>query len=267
MFEHIVLGAIQGLTEWLPISSKGCVMAAKVYFFHSNESINELINYALILHLGTFFAAVIYFWTDITAIVKSAFSAPHGGSTARSLLIFLVITTLLTALGQFIMTSSPALAYSAPHAKAVLMSILAALFIVAGVLQIKTDNGGRRPAGDAKITDGIFLGFIQALAALPGFSRTGATMAALLLRGFDKDQALKLSFLMSLPVILISNIIRNYERIFIWGPQWIGVLTAFIVGILSLKTILSLAKRVNFGGFLIFIGGILTIAILTGMLD
>ncbi len=267
MLEQIVLGAIQGITEWIPVSSKGCVIAAKVYFFHSQESLNELVNYALLLHLGTFFAAVIYFWNDIVNILKSAFTPKDEGSDARRILVFLVLTTMLTALGQLIVTQVSALAYSAPRAKTALMSLIAALLIVAGFLQLKARSGGKRQAGSAGIVDGILLGLTQAMATLPGLSRAGTTIAVLLFRNFDKDQALKLSFLMSLPVILIGNIIKNYHAILSWGPQWAGVLSAFVVGILSIGAIMRFARKVNFGAFLIFIGAVMAIATLTGMLD
>ena len=267
MFEHIVLGAIQGITEWIPISSKACVIAAKVHLFHSQDNLNELINYALLLHLGTFFAAVIYFYKDISQILKSAFQPKDDGTGARKILVFLFLTTCLTALGQLIVTRVSALTYAAPHAKTALTSVIAALLMVAGFLQLKSTSNGRRQAADVKPIDGIILGLVQAMTTLPGLSRAGTTIAALVFRNFDKDQALKLSFLMSLPVILLGNIVKNHAAILSWGPQWAGVLSAFIVGILSISAIMSFARKINFGVFLIFIGSILTIAVLSRALD
>jgi undecaprenyl-diphosphatase len=267
MLEHIVLGAIQGVTEWIPVSSKACVIAAKVHFFHSTDSLNELINYALLLHLGTFLAATVYFWQDIKKILQAMVHPQTAEPEAHKILIFLLITTGLTGLGQFLINAFSALAHSAPHAKAALTGIIASLLIVAGFLQLKAPTDGKRTPKDIRLADGIFLGLVQALATLPGLSRAGTTIAALTFRNFDKEYALKLSFLMSLPVILIGNVIRNYRAILAFGPQWAGVLVAFIVGILSIGLLMNFARKVNFGAFLIFIGSILAVATMTGALD
>jgi undecaprenyl-diphosphatase len=267
MFEQMILGAIQGVTEWVPISSKACVIAAKVHLFKNTGSLNELINYALLLHLGTFFAAVIYFWKDIKAIFASAFNPKETEGDGRKILVFLLITTALTALGQLVINKVDALAYSAPRVKILITLLIASLLIVAGFLQLKTKTSGKRAPKDLTIMDGILLGLTQAIATLPGLSRAGTTMAILSLRNFDKENMLKLSFLMSLPVILIGNIIKNYKVFTSFGVEWVGVLTAFVVGIFSINALMAFARKVNFGAFLIFIGTILATAVLCGFID
>jgi len=267
MIEQIVLGAIQGVTEWIPVSSKGCVIAAKLHFFGSQDSLNELINYALFLHLGTFFAALVYFWKDVKNIFIALVSPQSAEEGSRNILIFLILTTLLTALGQFIVNGASALAHSAPHAKTALTCLIAALLIVAGFLQLKTKSDGKRTPKNIVILDGILLGIVQAIATLPGLSRAGTTIAALSFRGFGKEDALKLSFLMSLPVILIGNIVKNYHMLFTTGPHWIGAIVAFGVGIISIGALMNFARKINFGAFLIFIGSVLTIAVIAGLID
>lgn len=267
MIEQIVLGAIQGITEWIPVSSKACVIAARMHLFHSQDSLNALINYALFLHLGTFVAAMVYFWTDIRHILQAIAAPKAAEPETRKILIFLICTTMLTALGNLIVTNASALAHSSPHAKTALTCLIAALMIVAGFLQLKTKSNGKRTPKDLVLTDGIFLGIVQALATLPGLSRAGTTIAALSFRNFDKEYALKLSFLMSLPVIFLGNIVRNFHTIFSFGPQWIGALVSFLVGILSINAMMAFARRVNFGAFLIFISSILAIAAIYGVLD
>ena len=135
MLEHIILGAIQGVTEWVPVSSKACVIAAKIYFFKDTGTLNELINYALFLHLGTFFAAAVYFWADIKNVLKAIFSPKEDNVEGKKIFVFLLITTALTALGQILINNVSAIAYSAPKAKAAITCIIAALLIVAGFLQ------------------------------------------------------------------------------------------------------------------------------------
>ena len=267
MFEHIVLGAIQGITEWIPVSSKGCIIAAKIHFFHSTDSLNDLINYALFLHLGTCLAAIIYFWTDIKKILVAMTNLKGPASEGRNILYFLVIVTLFTAFGQVIVTKASDLALRAPHAKRAIMAIIAGLLIIAGFLQIKTKITGKRTPSDLTLVDGTFCGIVQAIACLPGLSRAGTTMAALSFRNFDKENTLKLSFLMSLPVILLGNIIKNHHMILAARSEWVGVAVSFIVGILSIGALMNFARKVNFGGFLIFIGTILATATLCGMID
>jgi undecaprenyl-diphosphatase len=267
MLEQIILGAIQGITEWIPVSSKTCVILAKIYFFNSRATLNELIQYALFLHLGTFFAAIVYFWKDIVNITKAVVLPKKSDEEGRRILLFLIITTLITAVGFLFTNQLSAFTHSGRHAKAALMCSIAALLIVTGILQIKAKSKGKRAPKDLTITDGLILGLAQALATLPGLSRAGTTMAALSFRNFDKEHTLRLSFLMSLPVIFVGNIVKNYHAIITPGPQWIGALTAFIVGILSINALMRLARRVNFGAFLILIGAILAIATISGIVD
>ena len=267
MFQDIILGAIQGITEWIPVSSKACVIAARVHLFHNTDSLNELINYALFLHLGTCLAAIIYFREDIGKIFKACANFNDKGSEGRKVLVFLAIVTLLTAFGQVLVNKASDLAHSAPHAKAAITCIIAALLIVAGFLQLKTKITGKRTSNDITLMDGIVLGIVQAFACLPGLSRAGTTMAALSFRNFDKDQMLKLSFLMSIPVILLGNIIKNHHMILAARSEWIGVLASFAVGMLSIGLLMNFAKKVNFGGFLIFIGSILAVATVLGAID
>ncbi|MFH0753119.1 MAG: undecaprenyl-diphosphate phosphatase [Candidatus Omnitrophota bacterium] len=267
MLEQIILGAIQGVTEWIPVSSKGCVIAAKINFFNSNGSLNELINYALLLHLGTFFAALAYFWKDICNIVASITKPQDTSNDGHKILIFLVTTTVLTALGQVLINNVSALTQSAPQAKLAITLLIASLLIVAGFLQLKTSAAGLRTPKDLTVMDGIILGLVQAAATLPGLSRAGTTMAALSMRRFDKENMLKLSFLMSMPVILVGNLVRNYKTFLHAGIEWVGVIVAFVVGILTISTLMNFARRVNFGAFLIFIGAILAVAAMFGFID
>ena len=138
---------------------------------------------------------------------------------------------------------------------------------MAGFLQLKTKSTGKRAAKDLTIMDGIILGLTQAFTCLPGLSRAGTTMAMLSFRNFDKEQTLKLSFLMSIPVIILGNIIKNYHMMLAARVEWLGVLVSFAVGMLSIGLLMNFVKKVNFGVFLIFIGSILALATVLGAID
>jgi len=107
-------------------------------------------------------------------------------------------------------------------------------------------------------TDGIILGIAQGFAALPGLSRSGLTVSALLLRKFDNALSLRLSFLMSLPIVLAGNILLNFNEL-TWskGTFW-SLLFSFLFGLLTIHFLLKIAKKINFGLFVLFFG-ILTI--------
>ncbi len=261
MFEQIILGTIQGITEWIPVSSKACVIAAKVYLFHSQSTYNDLISYALFLHLGTLGAAIIYFRKDISLIFESVIRPSDKNQDSTKILMFLLITTALTGLGLILTRKVDALTHAAPNAKLAITLVIGLALIIAGILQLKTSSSGRRTPRDLNILDGILLGLTQAIATLPGLSRAGTTMAMLSLRGFEKENMLKLSFLMSMPVIFIGNIVMNYKSFLHTGVEWVGALTAFAVGMLSISALMTIARRVNFGKFLVFIGIILIVSV------
>ncbi|MBF0388403.1 MAG: undecaprenyl-diphosphate phosphatase [Candidatus Omnitrophica bacterium] len=267
MIEHIILGAIQGITEWIPVSSKACVIAARVHLFHNSGTLNELINYALFLHLGTGLAAIVYFRADIARILLACTRFNEPESEGRKVLLFLFTVTLLTAFGQVLVTKASDLAYRAPHAKAAITCLIATFLIVAGFLQLKAKAAGKRTPKDLNLIDGIFLGIVQAFTCLPGLSRAGTTMAALSLRNFDQEHTLKLSFLMSIPVIVLGNIIKNHALLLTARTEWLGVLAAFIVGTLSIGILMNWVKKVNFGVFLICIGSLLALATILGAID
>ena len=95
MNEAIILGAIQGIAEWLPVSSEGMVVLARTVFFEP-ASFSELIAMALWLHVGTFFAALVYFWKDVVVLVKALFGFKRSTKETKLLLQFLIISTLIS---------------------------------------------------------------------------------------------------------------------------------------------------------------------------
>lgn len=263
MFEQIILGAIQGITEWVPVSSEGCIVLAKTRLFHSTEPLNELINYALLLHLGTFFAALVYFRKEIMAIFKSCINFKDSSEETRKLLIFLLLTTVISSgLGLMIVKLFTGVLQRFPKSGSAITVFVGCLLLVTGFLQAKAKDAGTRTFRDIQVKDGILLGIIQGFATLPGLSRSGTTIAALILTKFDKQYALKLSFLMSMPLILFGNIILNYKHFTHIGTSLVGILTAFVVGIISINALMAFAQKVNFSIFLFIFGTLMIISTL-----
>jgi undecaprenyl-diphosphatase len=139
---------------------------------------------------------------------------------------------------------------------------LAILLLGTGFLQLSSRRISQRKEKDLKHSDSILLGFVQGLASLPGLSRSGTTISTLLLRKFDDTTALRLSFLMSLPIILIGNIFLNLPDFSFTSTAIYGLLTSFLFGYLTIFLLMKLSKRINLAYFVIIFAIIMGISVL-----
>lgn len=262
MFESIILGIVQGIAEWLPISSEGVITLIKVNIF-KETGIREIIQFALFLHLGTFLAVLIYFKEDVVSLIKSFFRFRSTNIEEKLVIKFLIISTLISGLIGFFLLKllvdfEPLFKFSS---RFITIGIGLLLFITA-FLQLKKKREVYKGFRDIKLFDGILLGLVQGFAALPGLSRSGLTISTLLLRKFNDTYALKLSFLMSLPIVLGANILLNLKYITFSFPMLLGFIFSFAVGILTIHFLLSLAKKINFGYFVLIFGILMIISVL-----
>ncbi|MCA9398267.1 MAG: undecaprenyl-diphosphate phosphatase, partial [Candidatus Omnitrophica bacterium] len=217
MFEQIILGIIQGIAEWLPVSSEGWILLAKENLFHSGDSFQTGVQQALFLHLGTFLAALIYFRKDVIELCKTLIHYQKHPKEDQKLIVFLGLATIISgSLGLLLLKVFQTFAEAMNGRGESVTILIGILLLFTAFLELRAKHSGYRNVKDITITDGIIMGVVQGLAALPGFSRSGLTVSALLLRKFDRDIALKISFLMSLPIVLGGNIILNM-RSFQWS--------------------------------------------------
>ena len=229
VLQAFVIGVVQGITEWLPVSSQGVVILVQDIFFDNILTGDFLIELAILLHLGTTLAAIIYFRHSIVALLKELrhlhgnHPDPHkgivgwttgllrfdGGDKAMQRLgSFLIVATivsgvvglvLLRILRQVIQDDSN------ESNGAIFMLVIGIALLVTAFLQYNKKQGGRRETKDLNVRDALFIGFIQGFAVIPGLSRSGTTTAGLLMRNFKNSHSLKISFLMSIPVVLGSE--------------------------------------------------------------
>jgi len=234
-FEALVLGIIQGIAEWLPISSEAMVTLAGKFLFDAEYK--EALGAAIWLHSGTTLSAIIYFRNDVIKLVKSIF---HGD---RSLLFFLAIATLSTSI-----TAIPLLllAFSIELPDVLFTLFIGIFLIIISYLQ----KSKHLPEPDDLITSkkAFVSGIIQGIAVLPGMSRSGLTVAALLSQKFSLKESLRLSFLMSIPVtggiqIFLPLVSDGFA---ITAPMILGSLVACVVGLLTIKTLMEFAQRISF---------------------
>jgi len=218
---------------------------------------------ALWLHSGTFLAALVYFWEDVKKLIKALFYFRQAEEDVRKILVFLIIATTISWLLGFI------LVYFTSNFEAssgvtigvttkIITLAIGLMLLITAWLQFRAKREGQKNAHDLRPKDGVTLGLVQALAALPGLSRSGLTMSALLFKKFSDTAAIKLSFLMSLPIVLGGNIVLNSDKFTLSSASLAGLTASFIFGLITIGGLLKIAKRINFSWF-VFGFGLLTI--------
>jgi undecaprenyl-diphosphatase len=259
--QYIFLGIIQGITEWLPISSSGMITLI-LSNFYSITDVGVIIRTALFLHLGTFLAALIYFKKPVWKLTKTIFNYKKQDNETKKIFNFILISTIITGvIGLAIIKLFSSLNNLEITGKTVSL-VVGILLLITGIIQIKTKRSGIRKERNLKNRDGIYLGIFQGLATFPGLSRSGITVSTLLLRKFDDTSALRLSFLMSLPIVLIGNIILNLEDfIFSTTALW-ALLASFVFGLITIHGMIKLSKKINFGWFIAIFAMLMVISVL-----
>lgn len=252
MFEFTILGIIQGIAEWLPVSSEGAIVLTQVTFFDS-VNFDQIIQTALWLHLGTFLAALVYFWKDVVRILGSLFHYKQAPVEQQYLVRFLIISTLISGVLGYALISVLASVFDQFESSArVIVIAVGVLLLVTAYLQFRAKHGGTRQLSQLSVSDSVLLGLVQGFAALPGLSRSGLTVSALLIRGFDKELALRVSFIMSLPIVFAGNIILQWSNPNFSPEALVGLLFSFIFGLATIHGLIKLAEKINFAYFILF---------------
>lgn len=248
MLTGIILGLLQGTLEWMPVSSQGVV--ALSYSLLMDQPISDAVGYALWLHGGTALSAAVAFRRDIAAISQDIISLPGRPS---SLLIYLVVTTVLSALVALpVLVIFEDLSSSSGY---IAMGIIGGLMVITGLIQLRRPISGNRGILDTSVTDAILTGVAQGLAVLPGLSRSGLTVVVLLVRRMDAQSAVKLSFLMSIPASVGASVYGffNVETVYTRDGLLAGMV-AFAVGLLTIRALIAIVGRVNIGVFVFGVG-------------
>lgn len=259
VLQSIVLGIIQGITEWLPISSKAMMSMIMVSFFNMNLS--EAVYYAIWLHIGSLFAVALFYRSDIIKLLSNLptyardIRDPHRYKRGyNKLTTFLIIATFCTALigAPLLVFGLTKLQFTGSYA----IAFIGALLIGTGLLQLYARQRVGKRNRSLSVTDAIIVGILQGVATLPGFSRSGLTVSALLLRRYSAKDALNLSFLMYIPAVLGAEIglsvIKSGTYFTVYSL--VAIVVAFVFALLTISTLLKVAERINFGYFCIFIG-------------
>ena len=244
----LLLGVLQGIFEWLPVSSEGIV--AFVYSLTDQGTFNDAVHFALWLHIGTAPTAVIVFRREVAAVLEDVFMRPRN-MTARTR--FLLVATLVSgALGLPILIFVQEIGMFAGSVSMVVIGLLMAL---TGLVQLKGQTRTIRPVEKLKAIDGVIAGLAQGLAVLPGLSRSGLTIASLVGMGLDRRDALTLSFLMGVPASIgASAYVLMSSAVTISANTILASVIAFLTGMVTIKVMLVFAQRVNMGWFVLVTG-------------
>jgi undecaprenyl-diphosphatase len=260
MFEAIVLGTIQGIVEWLPVSSEGVLVLVQTNFFEQ-VGLVEAVQMALFLHLGTWLASVVYFRKDLVQLGRELFSYRIQSLSVKRTIHFYVVATLVSGILAFALLKMLVNIEQLSSAPGMIINgVVAVLLIVTGVMQLWKSSRGYRTELDVDVEEGIIAGIGQGLAALPGISRSGTTTAVLLLRKFREVDALRISFIMSIPIVLLGNIVLNLGSLHVDFPAIVGFTIAFVFGLITIHALLKIAQKVNFGWFVIAFAALLVVA-------
>ena len=278
MIEYIIIAILQGLFEWLPISSSGQVMIFSTTLF--NISPEEAFSLAIWLHLGTALAVIIKFRVDFISIFKSFMPKANNIDgiyiKKRNWLIYATIGTAITAIPLYFLFKVSIIARFTAFQGDVITLVISGLLIVTGVILLKAkkafgDNTITDIPKDQIIKDSFLSGLTQGVSILPGISRSGVTVSTIIYEKYNQENALKLSFLMSVPVVFASigvDIIFGEGSVF--GTLdiltiFLITLISFIVGYFSIEILLKIASKIEFGYFCVLYG-IITYAIVLPIL-
>ncbi len=267
MIEYIIIAILQGLFEWLPISSSGQVMMVSINFFGIPPE--KAFSLSIWVHLGTAIAVLIKLRKDYIQIIKSIlprkFEIDEGDIKKRNWLIYATIGTAITAIPLYFLFKFVIIEVFTATQGDVLTLVISGLLIVTGIVLLTfRKKFGKKTINTVSdrelIKDSSIAGLIQGIAILPGISRSGFTVSTILFEKYNQDQSLKLSFLMSVPVVLASigmDIIFGEGSVFGTIDIFtILIITAvsFIVGYLSMELLLKIAQKINFSNFCILYG-------------
>jgi len=256
---YIFAGIIQGLLEWIPVSSKSNLV---IFFMHfSSMNLTTIFSITIMLHIGTVLAAIVYFREEISTFLKSeviygVFSKNlkyHNYKEESNYLKFILISVFFTFLimGPIYLFARNSL--DNLDASIVLLGIGILLFIIGLVQYLSRKSKERQVNYSTK--NATVLGLFQGLTIIPGISRSGATTSVLLFQGYSPADAFKISFLLSIPTVLIGEIGFAILNGIVFNKFiLLGIVVSFIVGYIMIDVVLKIAKKVNFSYFCMGLG-------------
>ena len=254
----VLMGVLQGVAEFLPISSSGHLALFQHFFGVENYEETQMF-FTVLLHLGTLISVCVYYWRDVIDMIREFFlgirdlTVRRGGGAPPPPTRRLVMMIIVATLPLFAILPVKGLVEDAMSN----VTFVSVALLATGFILFFSDRMARglKNARNATVADALLVGCAQAVGTLPGISRSGITISAGLLRGFDRTFAVRFSFLMSLPAVLGANILSlkdaleagvDLEMLPIY---LVGMVVSGVVGYFAIRLVNLLADKGKFGNF------------------
>ena len=257
-FMSILMGIIQGVAEFLPISSSGHLALFQTFFGMENME-EKYMFFTVLLHFGTLISVCMVYWRDIVDMIREFFlgiAALAGRKDtgvapppARRMVMLIIVATVLLFVMVFLQDAVNQLFSNSIMVSCALLATGFILFFSDRMAR------GHKTAKNATVADALIVGCGQALAVIPGLSRSGTTISVGMMRGFDRAFAVRFSFLMSLPAVLGANVLEIKDALASNFPieelpmYLVGVAVSAVVGYFAIRLVKSLSDKGKFGKF------------------
>ena len=248
-FQAVILGLIQGLTEFLPISSSAHLSLAPLLFGWKDPGLA----FDVALHFGTLIAVLWYFrkqWAELLVAAGQIVTTRRVDTIEKKRVVFLILATIPGAIGGLLLEEKAETVFRAP-------TLTAIMLIVMGVILWAGDrlSSQVRPLAAMRWVDALLIGLAQVVALVPGVSRSGSTITASRVLRFDRQAAAVFSFLMSMPIIAAAVVMKGSEVLQDGGittPVVAGVFAAGISSWLAIAILLRYVSRHSYGIFALY---------------
>lgn len=251
MLEALILGIVQGLTEFLPVSSTAHLILFP-WFFNWSGKIDTL-TFDVALHAGTLFALVLCFWRDWVELIFRK----------QKLLGLIILASIPAGAAGFLLNDFIESSMRKPL-------IISLMLIVVGIVMLAAEKVYKyRGMEKTELKDALIIGIAQAIAIIPGVSRSGITISAGLFRGFQRDAAARFSFLLSTPIIAGATLLHFKKAFMNQGNHdlqlfSIGLISSFVTGIIAIKFLMSFLRKYPLNLF-VYYRFILSVVIIAGI--
>lgn len=256
LLQSFFLGIIQGLTEFIPVSSSAHLLIAQRLFGIPSD--NAMFSFLVIIQLGTWVSLVIFYWKELLAIARALIDFRHA-SSERDLGIYVMVATIPALLVGYLLKDLIEYLFKAPLLEAAIR-LLAAALLLALAESLTRKN---RTLETMTWLDALMIGVFQVVALFPGASRSGTTIAGGMFRGLDRPAAARFAFLMSIPVLLAAGgyqmlDVLKMSNLAVFLPRLaVGFVSAAIVGWFAIKWLLLFLQKHSlyvFAGYCAVVG-------------
>lgn len=258
IIQAVILGIVQGITEFLPVSSSAHLVLVP-YFLGWKFPAEQVMPFDVLVQTGTLLAVIVYFWHDLWSIVKGwciSLWQRHPFSTQKARLgWYLILATIPASLAGIFIKDQVEAAFQSPLATSIFLLLTALVLILAERLSRRNRN-----LDSMNWLDSLIIGLFQVVSLFPGISRSGSTISGGLIRNFDRPAAARFSFLMSVPIMIGATVFSINDLLSTPGLSGLvpvilaGLITAAIVGFLAIRWLLAFLAKHSLGWFAFYCG-------------